>query len=142
MQQLIWSLSSRHRNGTAPPAGVMVSLENPHSIQWRHDHWALMTELTPSLMMRGVKTALNPLKIALSLMSSPTELQRLVILNYKNADGEELVGLALELVEESNGGIQVRVLRDSNLVSCVSVVPLIECRVDDSQDCDCCDSAE
>ena len=75
-------------------------------------------------------------------MPSPTELQRLVILNYKNADGEELVGLALELVEESNGGIQVRVLRDSNLVSCVSVVPLIECRADDSQDRDCCDSAE
>ena len=72
-------------------------------------------------------------------MSSPTELQRLVILNYKNADREELVGLALELVEESNGGIQVRVLRDSNLVSCVSVVPLIECRVDDSQGCDCCE---
>ena len=120
----------------------MVSLENPHSIQWRHDHWALMTELTPSLTMRGVRSALKPLKIALSLVSSTTELQRLVILNYKNADGEELVGLALELAEESNGGIQVRVLRDSNLVSCVSVVPLIECRADDSQDCDCCDSAE
>ena len=30
-------------------------------------------------------------------------LQRLVILNYKNANNEELVGLALELVEESNG---------------------------------------
>ena len=30
-------------------------------------------------------------------------LQRLVILNYKNTDDEELVGLALELVEESNG---------------------------------------
>ena len=89
--------------------------------------------------MRGVRSALNPLKIALSLVSSPKELQRVVILNYKNADGEELVGLALELVEESNGGIQVRVLRDSNLVSCVSVVPLIECRVDDSQGCDCCE---
>ena len=62
-----------------------------------------------------------------------------MILNYKNADGEELVGLALELVEESNGGIQVRVLRDSNVVSCVSVVPLKECRVDDSQGCDCCE---
>ena len=72
-------------------------------------------------------------------MSSPKELQRLAILNYKNVDGEELVGLALELVEESNGGIQVRVLRDSNLVSCVSVVPLKECRVDDSQGCDCCE---
>ena len=64
--------------------------------------------------------------------------QRLVILNYKDANSEELVGLALELVEESNGGIQVRVLRDSNIVSCVSVFPLKECRVDDLQGCDCC----
>ena len=47
-----------------------------------------------------------------------------MILNYKNANGEELVGIALELVEETNGGIQVRVLRDSEVVSCVSVVPL------------------
>jgi len=65
--------------------------------------------------------------------------QRLVILNYNDANNEELVGLALELVEESNGGIQVRVLRDSNVVSCVSVVPLKECRVDDLQGCDCCE---
>ena len=57
-------------------------------------------------------------------MLNSKALQRLVILNYKNADDEELVGLALELVEESNGGIQVRVLRDSNVVSCVSVVAL------------------
>ena len=62
-----------------------------------------------------------------------------MILNYKNTEGEELVGLALELVEESNGGIQVRVLRDSNVISCVSVVPLKECRVDDVQECDCCE---
>ena len=65
--------------------------------------------------------------------------QRLVILNYKDANSEELVGQDLELVEESNGGIQVRVLRDSNVVSCVSVVPLKECRVDDLQGCDCCE---
>ena len=63
--------------------------------------------------------------------------QRLVILNYKNAADEEPVGLALEIVEESDGEIQVRVLRDSNVVSCVSVVPLKECRVDDVQGCDC-----
>ena len=62
-----------------------------------------------------------------------------MILNYKNADNEELVGLALELVEESNGGIQVRVLRDSNVVSCVSVVPLNKYKVDDLQGCDCCE---
>ena len=72
------------------------------------------------------------------MLNSKT-LQRLVILNYKNAEGEEQVGLALELIEESNGGIQVRVLRDSNIVSCVSVVPLKECRVDDLQGCDCCE---
>ena len=72
-------------------------------------------------------------------MVNSKALQRLVILNYKNSDNEDLVGLALELAEESNGGIQVRVLRDSNVVSCVSVVPLKECRVDDLQECDCCE---
>ena len=70
------------------------------------------------------------------MLNSKT-LQHLVILNYKNAEGEEQVGLALELVEESNGGIQVQVFRDSNVVSCVSVVPLKECRVEDLQGCDC-----
>ena len=72
-------------------------------------------------------------------MVNSKALQRLVILNYKNSDNEDLVGLALELAEESNGGIQVRVLRDSNVVSCVSMVPLKECRVDDLQGCDCCE---
>ena len=72
-------------------------------------------------------------------MVNSKALQRLVILNYKNSDNEDLVGLALELAEESNVEIQVRVLRDSNVVSCVSVVPLKECRVDDLQGCDCCE---
>jgi hypothetical protein len=65
-------------------------------------------------------------------------LQPLVILKYKNANGDELVGIALELVEKTNGGIQVRVLRDSEVDSCVSVVPLEECRVSDLQGFDCC----
>ena len=56
-----------------------------------------------------------------------------MILKYKNANGDELVSIALELVEETNGGIQVRVLRDSEVVSCVSVVPLEECKVSDLQ---------
>ena len=56
-----------------------------------------------------------------------------MILNNKNANGEELVGIALELVEETNGGIQVRVLGDSEVVSCVSIIPLEECRVSDLQ---------
>ena len=64
-------------------------------------------------------------------------LQHLMILNYKNANDTELFGLALELVENSNDGIQVRVLKDSNVVSCVSVTALEECSVDESQECDC-----
>ena len=72
-------------------------------------------------------------------MSTPKELQRVELLNYTNANGEELVGLALELAEDPSGGVQVRVLRDSNIVSCVTVVPLKECAVATSQQCDCCE---
>ena len=86
-----------------------------------------------------VSTALTNIPSSLSPVLNSKTLQRLVILNYKNANGEELVGIALELVEETNGGIQVRVLRDSEVVSCVSVVPLEECRVSDLQGCDCCE---
>ena len=43
-------------------------------------------------------------------MLNSKHLQHLVILNYKNNDGEELVGLALELLEESYGRIQVQYL--------------------------------
>ena len=57
-------------------------------------------------------------------MSTPKELQRLQLLNYTNANGEELVGLSVELAEESNGAVQVRVFMDSNVVSGVTVVPL------------------
>ena len=71
-------------------------------------------------------------------MATPNELQYVELLNYTNANGEELVGLAVELAEDPSGGIQVRVLRDSNVVSCVTVVPLKECVVDESQRCDCC----
>ena len=72
-------------------------------------------------------------------MATPNELQYVELLNYTNANGEELVGLAVELAEDPSGGIQVRVLRDSNVVSCVAVVPLKECRVATSQQCDCCE---
>ena len=72
-------------------------------------------------------------------MATPNELQYVELLNYTNANGEELVGLAVELAEDPSGGIQVRVLRDSNVVSCVTVVPLKECRVATSQQYDCCE---
>lgn len=73
------------------------------------------------------------------IVSSPIELQRFDLLNYTSSNGEELIGLAVELAEDPSGGYRVRVLRDSNVVSCVSVVPLKECRVDDSRGCDCCE---
>ena len=72
-------------------------------------------------------------------MSTSKELQYVELLNYTNANGEELVGLAVELAEDPSGGVQVRVLKDSNVVSCVAVVPLKECRVVTSQQCDCCE---
>jgi hypothetical protein len=54
----------------------------------------------------------------------PKDLQRIELLNYTNASGQELVGLVVELAEDPNGGVQMRVLMDANVVSGVTVVPL------------------
>ena len=59
-------------------------------------------------------------------MSTPKEFQRVELLNYTKAVGEELVGLAVELAEDPSSGVQVRVLMDSNVVVGVPVVPLQE----------------
>ena len=53
-------------------------------------------------------------------METAKELQRIELLNYTKANGDELVGLAVELMEDPNGGVQVRVLMDSNVVSGVT----------------------
>ena len=74
--------------------------------------------------MRGVRSASKALKIALLPVSTPKELQHVELLNYTKANGQELVGLAVELAEDPSGGVQVRVLMDSNVVSGVTVVPL------------------
>ena len=58
------------------------------------------------------------------LMSTSKERQRVNLLNYTKPDGEELIGLSVELAEDPNGGVQVRVLMDSNVVSGVTVIPL------------------
>ena len=63
--------------------------------------------------------------------SQELELKRVELLNYTKTKGVELVGLAVELAEDPSGGVQVRVLIDSNVVSNVTVVPL--------QHCGCCD---
>ena len=57
-------------------------------------------------------------------MDKPKELQRIELLNYTNASGQELIGLAVELAEDPTGGVQMRVLIDANVVSGVTVVPL------------------
>ena len=46
------------------------------------------------------------------IMSTPIEIQRFELLNYTSSNGEELVGLAVELVEDPSEGFRVRVLRD------------------------------
>ena len=82
-------------------------------------------DTTDSLRRCGESDQLQkPLKIALLHVSTPQELQRVELLNYTKANGQELVGLAVELAEDPSGGVQVRVLMDSNVVSGVTVVPL------------------
>ena len=81
-------------------------------------------KLTPSLASGESVLRKNELNIALLPMSTPKELQRVELLNYTKANGEELIGLAVELAEDPSGGVQVRVLMDSNVVSGVTVVPL------------------
>ena len=56
-------------------------------------------------------------------MDNPKDLQRIELLNYTNASGQGLVGLVVELAEDPNGGVQMRVLMDANVVSGVIVVP-------------------
>ena len=58
------------------------------------------------------------------LISIAKEPARVELLSYTRPDGEELVGLAVELGQEPNGGVQVRVLIDSNVVNDVTVIPL------------------
>ena len=58
------------------------------------------------------------------LMSIAKEPARVELLSYTRPDGEELFGLAVELGQEPNGGVQVRVLIDSNVVNDVTVIPL------------------
>ena len=62
--------------------------------------------------------------MAIGSIGASTMLQRVDLLNYSKADGQELVGLAVEIAEDPNGGVQVRVLMDPAVVGGVTVVPL------------------
>ena len=57
-------------------------------------------------------------------MSETSNVQRLELINYKNDAGEELLGLGIELTDDPNGGIQVRVIMDPQVISGVTVTPL------------------
>ena len=57
-------------------------------------------------------------------MSEESNIQRVELINYKNDAGNELLGLGIELTDDPNGGIQVRVLMDPKVISGVTVAPL------------------
>ena len=59
-------------------------------------------------------------------MDASNKLQSAEFLNYTKASSEKLVGLADELIEDVNGGVQVQALMDSNVASGVNVVALKE----------------
>ena len=64
-------------------------------------------------------------------MTTSSRLKSVQLLNYQKPNRDELIGLAVELIEDPEGGVQVQVLMDSNIVHCVTVIPL--------QQGDCCD---
>ena len=57
-------------------------------------------------------------------MPEPSNIQRVELINYKNDAGTELLGLGVELSDDPDGGIKVRVLMDPQVVSGVTVTPL------------------
>lgn len=59
-------------------------------------------------------------------MDQANQLQRINLLEYTNANGDEQVGLSVELVEDPSGKVQAVVLMDSNVVSGISIVPLLQ----------------
>ena len=59
-------------------------------------------------------------------MNPAKQLQRINLLEYTNTNGDELVGLSVELIEDPSGKVQALILMDSNVVSGISIVPLVQ----------------
>ena len=57
-------------------------------------------------------------------MSEQGNIQRVELINYKNEAGKELLGLGIELADDPDGGIKVRVLMDPKVVSDITITPL------------------
>jgi hypothetical protein len=59
-------------------------------------------------------------------MDQAKQIQRINLLEYTNTNGDELVGLSVELIEDPSGKVQALILMDSNVVSGISIVPLVQ----------------
>ena len=74
--------------------------------------------------MSGNQLAIT--RVAQIQMDQAKQLQRINLLEYTNTNGDELVGLSVELIEDPSGKVQALILMDSNVVSGISIVPLVQ----------------
>ena len=65
-------------------------------------------------------------RVAQIQMDQAKQLQRINLLEYTNTNGDELVGLSVELIEDPSGKVQALILMDSNVVSGISIAPLVQ----------------
>ena len=65
-------------------------------------------------------------RVAQIQMDQAKQLQRINLLEDTNTNGDELVGLSVELIEDPSGKVQALILMDSNVVSGISIAPLVQ----------------
>jgi hypothetical protein len=75
-------------------------------------------------VMSGNQLAIT--RVAQIQMDQAKQIQRINLLEYTNTNGDELVGLSVELIEDPSGKVQALILMDSNVVSGISIVPLVQ----------------
>ena len=75
-------------------------------------------------VMSGNQLAIT--RVAQIQMDQAKQLQRINPLEYTNTNGDELVGLSVELIEDPSGKVQALILMDSNVVSGISIAPLVQ----------------
>ena len=75
-------------------------------------------------VMSGNQLAIT--RVAQIQMDQAKQLQRINLLEYTNTNGDALVGLSVELIEDPSGKVQALILMDSNVVSGISIAPLVQ----------------
>jgi len=75
-------------------------------------------------VMSGNQLAIT--RVAQIQMDQAKQLQRINLLEYTNTNGDELVGLSVELIEDPSGKVQALILMDSNVVSGISIALLVQ----------------